>query len=121
MSIGATITITLALAFYTIGVWSERFQGRLKPWHLAMFVLGLAFDTVGTGMMFEFAGGLTRDVHGLTGVLAIVLMAVHAIWAAVVLWRRDEAWLTRFHRFSVVVWVVWLVPYFSPMFFALGA
>jgi len=120
MSVGATITITLALAFYTIGVWSERLQGRLKPWHLAMFVLGLAFDTLGTGMMFDFAGGLTRDVHGLTGLLAIVLMFVHAAWAAIVLWRRDEAWLTRFHRLSVVVWFVWLVPYFSPMFFALG-
>ena len=121
MSIGATLTITLALVFYTVGVWSERLQGRLKPWHLAMFVLGLVFDTVGTGMMLDFAGGLTRDVHGVTGLLAIVLMLVHAVWAAVVLWRRDEGWLTRFHRLSVAVWVAWLVPYFSPMFFALGA
>jgi hypothetical protein len=26
----STILITLALVFYTIGVWSERFAGRLK-------------------------------------------------------------------------------------------
>ncbi|MFU8890000.1 MAG: HsmA family protein [Trueperaceae bacterium] len=120
MPVVVTVVITLALVLYTVGVWSERIQGRLKPWHLGMFVAGLVFDTVGTGMMFDLAGGLTWDVHGLSGLLAILLMFVHAVWAAIVLWRRDEAWLTRFHRFSVVVWLVWLVPYFSPMFFALG-
>ena len=115
-----TVIITLALVFYTVGVWSERLAGRLRPWHLAMFVLGLVFDTIGTGLMFDHAGGLTPDLHGLSGLLAIVLMFVHAAWAAVVLWRRDETWLTRFHRFSVVVWLIWLVPYFSPMFIALA-
>lgn len=120
MPASVTVIITLALLFYSIGVWSERIEGRLRPWHLAFFVLGLAADTVGTGMMFEFAGGMTVDVHGVTGLVAILLMAVHAVWAAVVLVRRDEGWITRFHRFSVVVWLVWLVPYFSPMFFAMA-
>jgi uncharacterized repeat protein (TIGR03987 family) len=120
MPASVTVIITLALLFYTIGVWSERILGRLRPWHLAFFVLGLAADTVGTGMMFDSAGGMTADVHGVTGLLAILLMLVHAVWAAVVLLRRDERWLTRFHRFSVVVWLVWLVPYFSPMVVAMA-
>jgi uncharacterized repeat protein (TIGR03987 family) len=115
----ATLVITLALAFYTIGVWSERLEGRLKPWHLAFFWAGLACDTIGTGMMVDYVGGLTADVHGVSGVLAIVLMAIHAIWATVVLARRDEHWIVRFHRFSVFVWLVWLVPYFSPMVVAI--
>jgi uncharacterized repeat protein (TIGR03987 family) len=116
----AAITITLALIFYTIGVWSERIQGRLKPWHLVFFVLGLICDTIGTGMMLEFAGGLTFDIHGVTGVIAILLMLVHALWAFVVLIRKDEKMITNFHKFSLVVWVIWLIPYFSPMFFAIG-
>jgi hypothetical protein len=29
------IVISLALVFYSIGVWSERIQGKLKIWHLA--------------------------------------------------------------------------------------
>jgi len=113
----ATIVITLALVFYSIGVWSERFAGRLKPWHLVFFWLGLVCDTVGTGMMLEMAGGLTFDVHGVTGIL---LMLVHAVWATVVLARRNERMITSFHKFSVVVWAIWLVPYFSPMFLAIG-
>ena len=116
----ASAVITAALVCYTIGVWSERLQGRLRPWHLAFFYLGLVFDTVGTGMMFEFAGGMTFDVHGISGLLAILLMLVHAAWATVVLLRRDEAWIRRFHRFSLAVWAIWLIPYFSPMVFAIA-
>ena len=120
MDTTAGIIITLALLFYSIGVWSERIAGRLKAWHLAFFWAGLVCDTWGTRLMFEMAEGLSFDLHGVTGMLAIILMAVHAVWATVVLLRRDEGWITRFHRLSVAVWAIWLIPYFSPMFFALG-
>jgi uncharacterized repeat protein (TIGR03987 family) len=110
-----TIIISLALVCYTIGVWSERLQGQLKPWHLIFFWLGLIFDTWGTGMMLEMAGGLTTDIHSVTGVIAIVLMLIHAVWATIVLLRKDERFIYTFHRFSVLVWVIWLIPYFSPM------
>lgn len=110
------ILIVLALVFYSIGVWSERLAGRLKPWHLAFFWGGLVFDTTGTGIMMEMAGGLSADMHGLTGVTAILLMLIHAVWASLVLWRRDERWITRFHRFSVFVWLVWLIPFVNGFF-----
>ena len=95
-------------------------QGRLKSWHLIFFVLGLICDTWGTGLMFEFAGGLTMDIHGITGLIAILLMFVHAAWASVVLLKKDENAIRNFHKFSVTVWLIWLVPYFSPMFFAIA-
>jgi uncharacterized repeat protein (TIGR03987 family) len=116
----STIIITAALVFYSIGVWAERIQGRLKWWHLVFFVLGLICDTWGTGLMLEMAGGLTFDIHGVTGVIAIVLMFIHALWAFIVLLRKDENAIQNFHKFSVAVWVIWLIPYFSPMFFSLG-
>jgi uncharacterized repeat protein (TIGR03987 family) len=115
----STIIITLALVFYSIGVWSERIQGRLKVWHTVFFWLGIICDTWGTTLMMEMAGGLTFDVHGLTGVLAIVLMFIHAVWATIVLVRKDEKMIRNFHKFSVVVWFIWLIPYFSPMVFAM--
>ncbi len=109
------IAINLALIFYSIGVWSERFSGRLKVWHTVFIWLGIICDTWGTSAMFEMAGGLTFDMHGLSGVLAIVLMFIHAIWATVVLLRKDEKMIANFHRFSVTVWFIWLIPYLSPM------
>ncbi len=116
----STILITLALVFYTIGVWSERFAGRLKGWHLIFFWGGLLFDTAGTGMMMESAGGLTFDIHGITGVLAILLMFVHAAWASMVLIRKNESAIANFHRFSVLVWIIWLIPYFTGFFVSMG-
>ena len=115
MPVTASVLITVALVAYSVGVWSERLAGRLKRWHLGAFFTGLAFDTLGTGLMFEYAGGMTADLHGVSGTLAIVLMAVHAVWATVVLRRKDERAIVRFHRFSVMVWCVWLVPFLSPM------
>ena len=121
MDPSTTVIIIAALVFYSIGVWSERLAGRLKPWHLAFFVLGLICDTWGTGMMFEMVGGMTFDIHGITGVIAIVLMFIHAVWALVVLLKKDENAIVNFHKFSIVVWLIWLIPYFSPMFFSLAA
>ena len=115
----STVFITLALVFYSIGVWSERIAGRLKAWHLFFFWLGLVCDTVGTALMMEMAGGLTFGVHGVTGVTAILLMVVHAIWATVVLIRKDEVAIRNFHKFSVAVWVIWLIPYLSGAVFGM--
>lgn len=120
MNSSATIIITSALILYSIGVWSERMAGRLKPWHLVFFVLGLICDTWGTGMMFEYVDGMTYDIHGITGLAAILLMLIHAAWALIVLVRKDEEAIQNFHKFSVIVWAIWLIPYFSPMLFGMA-
>ena len=114
------IIISLALLFYSIGVWSERISTQLKTWHLVFFWLGLICDTWGTGLMLEMAGGLTFDIHGLTGLIAILLMLLHAGWATIVLIRKNEVAINNFHKFSVAVWLIWLIPYLSPMVFAVG-
>jgi uncharacterized repeat protein (TIGR03987 family) len=91
------------------------FAGSLKGWHLVFFWGGLA-DTTGTGIMFEMAGGVGSDIHSVTGIAAILLMVIHAIWATTVLLRKDEKAITSFHRFSVIVWSIWLIPYFTGFF-----
>ena len=53
----AVIAITLALIFYTIGVWSEHRARILRPAHLVFFWLGLCADTTGTMMMSKLADG----------------------------------------------------------------
>jgi len=111
----AIVAIVSALIFYTIGVWSEKFAGRLKAWHLIFFWIGLVCDTTGTTMMGLIAGKIDFDLHGITGVLAIVLMLAHAIWAVAVLLLKREKVLLNFHKFSVAVWAIWLVPFLSGM------
>ncbi len=111
--LSSVILITLALVFYTIGVWSERLAGRLERWHLAFFWAGFVCDTSGTGIMMEMSEAGFISIHGLTGLIAIVLMFIHAAWATLVLARKDEKAIVNFHKFSVVVWVIWLIPYLN--------
>ncbi|BBB47198.1 HsmA family protein [Pelolinea submarina] len=116
----AIVAISLALVFYTLGVWSEKFAGRLRGRHLVLFWVGLVFDTTGTTMMGEIAGGLDFNLHGVTGVLAIILMLGHALWATLVFLRKNEQKLRDFHKFSLFVWLMWLVPYFTGMIAAMA-
>jgi uncharacterized repeat protein (TIGR03987 family) len=121
MLIYAIISITSALVFYTIGVWSEKLQKELKTWHLIMFWTGLAFDTLGTTLMSELAeGGFKFNFHGITGLIAIILMLCHAIWATVVSVKNNTKAKINFHRFSIIVWLIWLIPYVSGAFFGMA-
>ena len=57
------------------------------------------------------SGGGLMTLHGITGMIAIILMMVHAVWATAVMIRKDEQMMHTFHRFSITVWVIWLVPF----------
>ncbi len=113
----SSVLITLALVFYTLGVWAERLRRYLRPSHVIAFWLGLAFDTAGTyGMSLMSRTWDPSDIHSLTGMTAIVLMLSHAIWATWVVSRGSDEARVSFQRFSVFVWLVWLVPYFGGMY-----
>ena len=112
------ILITLALVFYSIGVWSEQIAHYLKPWHIALFWTGYLFDISGTMAMHQISK-LPLDLtspHTLTGQIAIWLMLIHAIWASYVVLKGSEKARTGFHRYSIIVWLIWLVPYFGGMY-----
>jgi len=112
------ILITLALVFYSLGVWSERIARFLKPWHVAAFWTGFAFDVSGTWVMHYMAEHPfdLRAPHTLTGQIALWLMLAHAIWATRVSRTGSDEARRGFHRYSLVVWLIWLVPYFSGMY-----
>jgi uncharacterized repeat protein (TIGR03987 family) len=112
----AILFIFGACIFYTLGVWAEKIQKRLKIWHVVVFYLGLIFDTIGTGAMGKLAGSLIQlNFHGLTGLLAILLMLFHAVWATVVMVKKNEPMILKFHKFSFIVWIIWLIPMVTGM------
>ena len=114
----AVYFITTACILYTIGVWSEKLQGRLKGWHLMFFWLGLCFDTIGTGAMGIMAGSIIQyNFHGITGMTAIILMLFHSIWASIIMYKKDEIKLLQFHKFSLIVWIIWLIPMITGMIY----
>lgn len=114
----AILFINIALILYTLGVWSEKIQGKLKWWHVVVFWLGVTSDTIGTGAMGLMAGSLIKfNFHGITGLTALVLMLFHAIWASVVMIQKDEKMIRKFHHYSLFVWIIWLIPMITGMVF----
>lgn len=111
----AIIAMTTALISYSIGVWGEKRAGTIKPVHLTAFWFGLICDTTGTETMRRIAiqngsaSGL--NLHSGLGALALVLMAVHAVWASWTYLKADTRARQTFHRFSLGVWSLWLLPY----------
>ena len=124
MSYGV-VFINLAFVLYTVGVWSEKIQGKLKLGHLGLFWLGIICDVLGTGAMEEISkshvenvsllhyGPLSISFHGLTGVIALLLMLSHTCWATYIIVKNKERWVMKFHRYSLLVWLVWLLPFVS--------
>lgn len=123
MLLPAIILITSALVFYSIGVWSEHRQRVLKWWHAGFFAFGLICDASGTYLMTQLAassevrpdgiGAGLNAVMAVTGAAALLLMLIHLGWAVIVLLRNRDVEKKRFHKFSLLVWAIWLVPYFT--------
>ena len=114
--------ITLALFFYSLGVWSERIVRYLKHWHVAAFWAGLIFDISGTISMHILAKGEFNilEPHTLTGQMALWLMLIHATWATYVIKKGVETMRINFHKYSIVVWLIWLIPYFGGMYMGMN-
>ena len=109
----ALIYFSLALLFYSIGVWSERMKKVLKPWHLIFFWLGLIADSLGTSYVYKQVGVLIFNFHTVTGILGLFLMFIHTIWATYVVIKNDAKQLGSFHKLSLFVWLIWLIPYMT--------
>ena len=122
MVILSSVLITLALVFYSIGIWAERIARILKPWHVLTFWIGFTFDVLGTLAMHKMADGKfdILEPHTLTGQIALWLMLGHAIWATIVIRKSMDSMLYKFHKISIFVWLIWLVPYFGGMFLAMS-
>ncbi|RJF71167.1 TIGR03987 family protein [Deinococcus cavernae] len=117
----AIIAMTTALISYSIGVWGEKRAGTIRPLHLAAFWFGLICDTTGTETMRRIAlesGGGGLNLHSALGALALLLMAVHAVWATLTYFKNNVQAMQTFHRFSLSVWSLWLVPFVSGLILA---
>ena len=118
--IAGVLLFCLAFVFYTWGVWAERISGRLKPAHIRLFFAGISVDVLATISTFIAVGGLVLTPHALFGFTALALMIVHSLWGAYVLFRKNEHWITHFHKFSLFVWSFWTLSFVSGMVLGMG-
>ena len=103
--------IVLALACYSYAVFSSRKS--LELHHAIWFAIGLVFDLVGTGLMFYMAGWkFPFNLHTVLGIVALVIMAVHALWAWVA-YGRHSVHALGFHRYSRLAYCLWVMAFLS--------
>lgn len=109
--------MTLAFVAYSTGVWAERIARDLKRWHVTAFWLGWILDAYGTLLMerLRAAGEQPGLIHAVAGASAFILMGVHAAWATWVIRNGSTEARRSFHRYSLAVWVLWLIPYLGGM------
>lgn len=111
--VAAIFYIMVALILYSTAVWLERIDKRLKIIHLILFILGLCADSSGTLLMAIYKKTSNIDFHTVIGFSALLLMLAHTLWATTVLIRKNEVAIRNFHRFSLTVWIVWIIAFFS--------
>ena len=107
----AVLLFTIAMVLYTISVWGGRLQRHLKPWHLTLFAAGVTTDVIATWLTIEFVGSIVFTPHAIFGFISLFLMVLHLIWAIIVYAGDNRAGQKHFHRFSLMVWTVWMISY----------
>ena len=110
----AIIATALALVFYTVGVWAQKRHGSLQAWHVIVLWIGFIFDFAGTAWM----AGLSKappeiNFHSVIGYLSITLMLLLVVLATCTLLKGSEIQKRDFYRFSIAVWIIWMISYLS--------
>jgi uncharacterized repeat protein (TIGR03987 family) len=114
------IFFTLALVFYSVGIWNDYYHQQLKKWHLTMFGLGVITDTIGTLCMYFHVGHLIFTAHSVSGFLGLFLMIFHFGWAFFAIKNNDITLQKTFHRFSIFVWGFWMISYISGVYLGIS-
>lgn len=112
--LAAVITVTMALALYTVANLKERRSHRATAGVLGFFSVALFFDVTATALMILASRGEGVTPHGVLGYSALALMIVDVS----LLWRhrgrQGEAPVPKgLHLYSLVSYLYWVVAYFA--------
>lgn len=111
----SVIVTVLALGFYTSAVWWVWGKRTIHRGHLAFYWLGFACDLAGTIGMSLIAGRFEWNAHGITGALALGLMAINAVWVTILHRTPDKDKFNAYRKISLAIWGVWLVSFLTGM------
>ena len=106
--------VTSTILLYHRRVMGETIKG-VEPLTFNCLLSRFTFDLIETTAMRSVSSGFTFDIHGITGFIALVLMLIHVLWATWVLVKGTEQQKTNFHKYRLMVWLFWLIPFFIGM------
>jgi uncharacterized repeat protein (TIGR03987 family) len=112
------LLFVVALALYSTVIWTHFIQRKKAPelrrWMLWTFGIALALDVSATIFVCSLnSKGWTWDLHTTTGLVSVLIMALHFAWALDATLRTHGRCAELFNRFSLAAWGVWLVSFIS--------
>ena len=110
----AVLTVTLALALYTVGTVKQQRSRRSTLAVRGWLTTGVVFDVTATALMIVASKSLTPTLHGVLGYSALAFMLTDTI----LLWRHakragDAPVPSGLHLYSRVAYGYWVVAYFT--------
>lgn len=103
----------LALFEYSLAIMAHKATGKLKPWMMWLFGVGLLTDAIGTIFACVLTvRGWRWSTHAAFGLAAWLIMAVHFIWGLAAL-KQYRQWAESFNRWSLLAWLVWVYAFVS--------
>jgi len=108
----ATALFTLALALYSLAIWSGRVAQQLKLWQIVVFFFGVSADAIGVWVTVKFIGAIVLTPHAIFGFTSLFLMSLHFLWVLFVFVTSKQQ-TRRTHQFGLFVWSIWMLSYLS--------
>lgn len=122
-ALGAMI---LSLVFYTLGVIGERKSKSINKVNIILFWLGFICISIGiyfiSGIVqssIESTDIATSMLQSLVSMISVFIMLFHCVWGSWALIRNNESQQKIFHKYSLIIWIVWLVPYLISIMLAI--
>ncbi len=109
-----------AWGVYSLGVWLGRSGGRFTPGHLWLMWGGFLAALAGVERMVRLAGGFHFSPHSSLGLLALLVMFLHLLWATALGRRHRRVNQPGFQRFNLASWLVSLLSFLSSMTLVMG-
>lgn len=108
------VSVIIALVLYSISTFFELRKKRVYLWILVLFWVGLIFDYTGTISMSLISKGFSLNFHSLSGILALLLMTVKAIWSTLLFSKNKKVPKI----LTILVWIFWVFVFLLGIFLA---
>lgn len=102
------LSLLIALALYTIGVWGAFRANTVNRKHLIYLWVGFVFDVLATTMMALQVGGIQNDLHSIIALVAMFGMLAGAAISSWAYIKGKDAINTTVSRWILAPWALWL-------------
>ncbi len=113
----ALVTGMSAFILYSISALSLRRSATLHAYQVALFWIAFALICASTVLGPMADGTLCTGLRIFVAASLLLLPAIHAVWALSIWVQHRYDHPGNLKTFGTLLWALWLIPYFTALFF----